>query len=131
MIDAQSQDVYDEHGHLEDVAKIDADWAATLKSWLNHILLMIGVRNQKSLQDEYLPRLIQNRMESMMGDIIADKLATKGMKAISQVMPETEQARFFYKTLKELRQVKESMRPQVRLQNAVASAKTSVKSQAT
>lgn len=126
MIEAQSKYVYDENGNLEDTAKLEPGWTATLQRWLKWVLSMIGLENQKSVEEEYLPKLIQAKMESIMGDIVATKLETKGMKAVSQVLPETEQARFFYKTLLELQQVKENMRPRVKLQNSVAAAKATV-----
>ena len=129
MIEAQAQDFYDDDtGELEEKAKLSADWAERLQQFLRQFWNLIGGHRQKSLQEEYLPTLIQSKMETVMGEVVAGKLESKGLEAISTVLPETKQARYFFSTLQELRRVKEELKPKYKVAAAMASAKSHVQS---
>lgn len=128
MIEAQAHDKYDDDtGELKRKATLSSNWAARLTQCWHHLLRIIGVHRKHLLQEEYLPNLIQSKMESVMGDVVADKLESKGLEAMSQVLPEMQQARFFFSTLQ---QVREEMKPKYKVTSAVAQAKSSVQSKA-
>lgn len=125
MIEAQSKDSYNADGQLEVAAQLGQDWAARLQACLASVLALIGVHRQKSLEQEYLPRLVQSKMETVMGDIMAGKLQDKGLQAVSQVLPEDKQARFFFGTLRELRASRATPK-YYKVARAVAVAKSGV-----
>jgi hypothetical protein len=112
MIQAQTTDVYDEDdGSLESAATLSKDWAATILACLQRVWSWLGGARQKSLEEDYLPKLIQAKMEDLMGEVLADKLEQKGLEAISEVLPEAQQARYFFDTLRQVRATKEAGRP--------------------
>lgn len=76
---------------------MDDDLASRILGWIENFLTLIGIQRQKALQDEYLPKLIQSKMETMMGEVMAEKLEGKGLQAVSKVLPEEKQARYFHR----------------------------------
>jgi len=130
LVEAQTKDVYDEDGELDESATLQPDMATKILNWMEWFLQMIGIERQRSLQDEFLPKLIQSKMETMMGEVMAEKLDSKGLQAISKVLPEEKQARYFHSTLRELREAKEAMRPKVKIAAAMAEARSGVQARA-
>jgi len=108
MVEGQSKDFYDEFGDLEEEAHLSQALALRLKNCIQGILYWFGMKTQKSLERDYLPRLIESKMESIMDEAVADKLKRRGLHAISKVLIEEKQARYFFDTL---RQVREAHRP--------------------
>eukprot|EP00977_Amphora_coffeiformis_P009771 scaffold2246_cov162-Amphora_coffeaeformis.AAC.30 len=144
LVEAQTKDVHDEDGELDESATLQPDMATKILNWMEWFLQMIGIERQRSLQDEFLPKLIQSKMETMMGEVMAEKLDSKGLQAISKVLPEEKQARYFHRelpllfavpamcnsTLRELREAKEAMRPKVKIAAAMAEARSGVQARA-
>jgi hypothetical protein len=121
MIQAQTTDDYDEDdGSLEQSATLSKDGAARILSCLQHFWSWLGGHRQRSLEEDYLPKLIQARMEDLMGEVLADKLEQKGLEAISEVLPEEQQARYFFETLRQVRATKEEGRPLRKFQSRAA-----------
>lgn len=102
LIDSQTSDFIDEDGDLEP-ATMDESLAEKILHWLNRFFELIGMRNKDRLEGDYLPRVVQRQMETMMTDMMAEKLETKGLDAEPTVLSEEKQARFFFQTLQELR----------------------------
>jgi len=69
---------------------------------------MIGVKGQRSIEEEFLPRLIHLKLESALNEVIVEKLESKKVVADTMVLPEAKQARYFYE---KLRQVREANKP--------------------
>jgi uncharacterized protein YhdP len=72
-------------------------------AWLKWTLEKLGASNQQSLEERYLPAVIQSKMPSMMAEMMQEKFGDMGMKAEPTVISEDKQARFFFKKLKEIR----------------------------
>lgn len=105
MVEAQSKDFYDEDtGELEEGAHMNEAWATRLSCCVQRILQLLGVRTQQSLENDYFPRLIQYNIDKIMDECIAEKLEKKRVKAITKVLPESKQARYFFETLQEVRE---------------------------
>mmetsp|Transcript_11684 Transcript_11684/g.22387 ORF Transcript_11684/g.22387 Transcript_11684/m.22387 type:complete len:268 (+) Transcript_11684:122-925(+) len=117
MVEAQSKDFYDEFGDLEEKAHMSQALALRLKHCIQSVLDWFGVKNKKSLESDYLPRLIQSKMESIMDEAVAGKLKQRGLHAISKVLIQEKQARYFFDTL---RQVREAHRPFANITGAFA-----------
>lgn len=76
-------------------------WLVNFLTWL---LQLIGAKNQKSLEEEFLPKVVQKQMEPMMNEMLKVKLEEEmKMDAESMVLGEDKQARYFYNKLKEIR----------------------------
>ena len=103
MVEAQSKDFYDEFGDLEEEAHMSQALALRLKGCIQSVLSWFGMRTQKSLESDYLPMLIQSKMENIMDEALAGKLRKRGLHAVSKVLIEEKQARFFFDTLRQVR----------------------------
>lgn len=112
MAAAMAVDTYDEDDEtkIEQKAVLTQDWAARIQMWLQTVFSWIGGKRQRNFESDYLPRIIQSKMEEVMNDLIADKLEEKGVNAISRVMKQEEQARYFFDTIACLRAAKAEKR---------------------
>lgn len=108
MVEAQSKDFYDEYGDLEEEATLSQAWALRIKSCIQRVLSWMGMSTQKTLEGDYLPWLIESKMQGIMDEAVAGKLQRVGLHAVSRVLTEEKQARYFFETL---RQVREAYRP--------------------
>ena len=76
-------------------------WLVSLLTWL---LSIVGAKNQKSLEEEFLPRVVQRKLEPVMNQMLKVKMEEEmKMDAETMVLGEDKQARFFYDKLKEIR----------------------------
>lgn len=77
------------------------DWLIGL---LIKFLQFLGVKNQKTLEEQYLPRVVQSKMGSLMDEMLKVKLEEEmKMDAECKVLGEDKQARYFFGKLKEVR----------------------------
>lgn len=67
---------------------------------------VIGNVNQENLEANFLPAKIQLRMQPVLDGILTKKMAETKLEASSKVLSESKQARFFYATLREVRESK-------------------------
>ncbi|CAB9497047.1 expressed unknown protein [Seminavis robusta] len=85
---------------LED-KETDWTWLIRLLTWF---LSLLGATHQKTLEEEYLPRIVQAKMEPMMNEMLKVRLEEEmKMEATTQVLGEEKQARYFFQKLKEIR----------------------------
>lgn len=103
MVEAQSVNFYDEFGDLEEEAHMSQALALRLKSCIQRILSWFGMKTQTSLEGDYLPRLIQSKMEAVMDEALETKLKRRGLHAISKVLIQERQARYFFDILRRVR----------------------------
>jgi hypothetical protein len=75
--------------------------------WLEQCLICIGASRQRRLEEDVLPELILGKLEEIVGKILAEKIEKKFLDAESTVCSEATQARFFFDTIKKVRQVDE------------------------
>ena len=68
------------------------------------ILNLMGLKLADSVQRDYLPALIQAKMQPDMGEMMQGEMAEKNMKASVEVLPEESQARFFFGLLQQVRE---------------------------
>ena len=104
VVEARSHNFYDEFGDLEEEAHMSRDWAMCIKSCLQRILSWLGMQTQQSLEGDYLPWLIQSKMESVMNEAVAGRLQRTRLRAVSKVLTEEKQARYFFDTLRQVRE---------------------------
>jgi hypothetical protein len=67
-------------------------------------LYLMGAQYQHTLQTQVLPPKIMNVMKFKIKEIMDQKFNQKGLEADVMILQETEQARYFFGQLKELRQ---------------------------
>jgi hypothetical protein len=75
--------------------------------WLEFFLQLIGVIHQKTIEEDVLPELIQRKLESAMGEIMAEKMGEQFLDAESKVCSAANQARYFFDKIKEVRKSEE------------------------
>jgi hypothetical protein len=75
--------------------------------WLEQCLICMGASHQRRLEEEVLPELILGKLEIIVGEILAEKIEEKFLDAESNVCSEAAQARYFFDTIKEVRQIDE------------------------
>lgn len=75
--------------------------------WLEQFLKCIGASHQRELEEDVLPALILGKLEEIVGKILAEKIEEKFVDAETNVCSAASQARFFFDTIKEIRQVAE------------------------
>ena len=63
---------------------------------LEYVLKLIGETHQQTLEQDYLPDLVQSKLEVALDDLLSTKLAEKGLEATAKVLPEAQQARYFF-----------------------------------
>jgi hypothetical protein len=73
--------------------------------WLEHCLICIGASHQRRLEEDVLPALVLGKLEKIVGEILAEKIEEKFLDAESNVCSAAAQARYFFDTIKEIRQV--------------------------
>jgi hypothetical protein len=82
-----------------------------VKHWFMHLLelflQLIGVSHQRMIEKDVLPELIHRKLESAMGEILAEKMGEKFLDAESKVCSAANQARYFFDKLKEVRKGEE------------------------
>ena len=65
---------------------------------------LIGSKHQRSLEHDYLPKLIQSKMSTAMTEMLQHKMEQKRMQADAIVLSQDQQARYFYAQLQRVRQ---------------------------
>lgn len=75
-------------------------------SFVGFGLGLIGSNNQQWVEEGYLPKLVQKKLESAMGEVLAEKLERKKMLADTFVLGEAKQARFFFAKYREIQSLK-------------------------
>lgn len=128
-ITAEVEEVFQELNYLVlqmQVQHVDTvTVAAGFFEWIKLFFCLIGAYNQKSLELDYLPGVVQSKMELLMDELLAEKIAEKKVEARAKVLHESNQARYFYSTLKEVREAtaaeKASKRSMANLKRKVSS----------
>ena len=75
--------------------------------WLEQCLICMGASHQRRLEEDVLPELILGKLEIIIGEILAEKIEEKFLDAESNVCSQAVQARYFFDTIREVRQVDE------------------------
>lgn len=79
-------------------------WSAIVE-FLTWLMGLLGAKNQKSLEEEFLPRVVQKKIESIMTDMLKVRMEEDvQMQAETKVLGEDKQARYFFEKLKEVRE---------------------------
>jgi hypothetical protein len=81
--------------------EMDWTWLIRLLIW---VLRLLGAANQRSLEEDYLPQVVQSKMEPLMNQMLKVKIEVEMlMEADTMVLGEDKQARYFFQKLKEIR----------------------------
>lgn len=72
------------------------------------LLNLVGVKLADTVQTNHLPKLIQAKMQPNMGEMMKKEMTEKNMKASIEVLPEAQQARFFYALLCQVREAEKA-----------------------
>lgn len=80
-------------------------WKVMLVNFLEMIITkIIPERARQKIEEERLPAIVQQKITSEMQNMTEQKLAKKSLVADIAVLPETEQARYFFSNLKAIRE---------------------------
>ena len=80
-------------------------WKTTLVNFLEMIITkIIPDRAKQNLEEERLPAIVQQKITEEMQNMMEQKLAKKSLVADIAVLPETQQARYFFSNLNEVRE---------------------------
>lgn len=90
----------------EDLAESSSGGFFEMGSFVGFGLGLIGSNNQQWVEEGYLPKLVQKKLESAMGEVLADKLERKKMLVDTFVLGEAKQARFFFAKYREIQSLK-------------------------
>jgi len=71
--------------------------------WINWLLSKISLRYRKRLESQLLPTMIQLVVTNRIHKMMKKKMVEKNLVARTKVLPETEQARYFFDRLKQVR----------------------------
>jgi hypothetical protein len=88
----------------------------------------MGVTLADTVQTDYLPDLIQKKMQPSMGEMMEEEMAEKKMKASVEVLPEKKQARFFYALLQQVRDAEAARKEAKKISPSAANPYSSLKS---
>lgn len=77
-----------------------------MSSWVGVGLGIIGSNNQQWVEEGYLPKVVQKKLERAMGEILSEKLEKKKMVAETYVLGEAKQARYFFAKYREIQSLK-------------------------
>jgi hypothetical protein len=85
-----------------DLTKIDLDTtlAGTLLEWCTEL---IGNDKMKQVENDFLPEMVQSKLTTKILEVMTEKFERKGLIIDVEILKEEQQARFFYRQLKELR----------------------------
>ena len=67
---------------------------------------IIGSNNQQWVEEGYLPKIVQKKLETAMGEILSEKLQKQKMVAETYVLGEAKQARYFFAKYREIQSLK-------------------------
>lgn len=76
-------------------------------SWVGYGLGLMGTNNQQWVEGQYLPKIVQKKLEAAMGEVLSEKLEKRKMVADTLVLNEERQARYFFARFREV----QSLRP--------------------
>ena len=71
--------------------------------WIDWLLSKISLRYRKRLESQLLPTMIQMVVTQRIHKMMRKKMVEKNLVARTKVLPETEQARYFFDRLKQVR----------------------------
>jgi len=86
----------------------DVDTGTLASGWVKGIFTVIGVKNRDSLEREILPAILQRKVSVSIHEMMQEKLVQKKMSADVEIRQEDKQARFFFQTLREVREAVET-----------------------
>lgn len=84
----------------------DATIFFEMGSFVGFGLGLIGSNNQQWVEEGYLPKLVQKKLQAVMAEIMAEKLEQKKMVAETLVLGEAKQARYFFAKYREIQSLK-------------------------
>jgi len=73
--------------------------------WIDWLLSKLSSRYRNKIESLYLPSLIQKQITKKMDGMLRKKMIEKDVVAETEVLPESQQARYFFDHLKEIRGV--------------------------
>jgi len=73
--------------------------------WIDWLLSKLSSRYRDKIESQYLPSLIQKQITKKMDDMLRKKMVEKDVVAETEVLPESQQARYFFDHLREIRGV--------------------------
>jgi hypothetical protein len=85
-------------------AERDKDEGTLASSLFKGMFTVIGVQNQASLECDLLPNIVQRKVSASICEMMREKLAEKKMTADVKILQEEKQARFFFNTLRIVRE---------------------------
>jgi hypothetical protein len=85
----------------------DASKSSFAGLMLEWSLKLIGQKNQKKLEEDFLPQQVQEKLKNEMAIIMAEKFEEKQLTAEVEILKEDKQARYFYLKLQEVKAAKE------------------------
>lgn len=90
----------------KEVARVETEispmkaWVIAFWTWL---YWLVGARYQSILERDYLPSIVQARMESAISEMLHEKLLKKQVIADAVVLRQDQQVRYFYDKVKQVR----------------------------
>jgi hypothetical protein len=107
LVEAKSRDFHDdETGELESRATLSPCLAIYITQFFDFFWRLLGSRRervQSAFEDDHLPRIVQAKLQTLIPELLAEKLHRKGLEMDMQVLPEEQQSRFFYTQLHAMR----------------------------
>lgn len=88
----------------------DANSSSVAGALLEWSLKLIGRGNQQKLEGDFLPKKVQDKLQTEMMNMMAEKFEEKRLEADVEIIKEEKQARFFYSKLREVRAVMEEQK---------------------
>ena len=82
----------------------DREEGTLTSSLFKGMYTVIGVQNQASLERDVLPNIVQRKVSVSICEMMQEKLAEKKMTADVRVLQEDKQARYFFNTLRTVRE---------------------------
>lgn len=68
--------------------------------WIDWVLSKISAHHRRRLESRVLPTLIQSQITKKMDEMLQKKMIEKNVVAQTEVLPESQQARYFFDHLK-------------------------------
>ena len=90
----------------EDLTESSSRGFFDMGSFVGFGLGLIGSNNQQWVEEGYLPKIVQKKLESALGETLAEKLERKKMLVDTFVLGEAKQARFFFAKYREIQSLK-------------------------
>jgi hypothetical protein len=88
-----------------DTTTNEATLASALLEWC---LKLIGTDKKKQLEEDFLPEKVQSKLATKILEVMTEKFDRQGLVIYIEILKEEQQARFFYRQLREVRGLTEA-----------------------